>query len=253
MVAAATKFSESQRNKIGFLFVVSEETTHQGMTAANDLGLKPDFMIVGEPTAGKMIRFQKGIMKAKIIVEGTSAHSGYPHLGDSAISRLLKILHEVEHVEQWPRDDVIGETHCNVGFIKGGQATNALAEYAETTLMFRVVTDPATTVMKQLQAIVDRLGEGKARIELISMNSPVDLTHVEQFLSADKWDFGTACFNTDIPYFKYEGCKAFLYGHGDICNAHSPREYIGLEELRALPETYARLVGDLLDGSQFGA
>jgi hypothetical protein len=40
---------------VAFLFVVSEETTHQGMKAANALNLKPNWMIVGEPTAAKVL------------------------------------------------------------------------------------------------------------------------------------------------------------------------------------------------------
>ena len=102
------------RKQIGFLFVVSEETTHQGMVKANSFGLNPEYMIVGEPTAGKVIRFQKGMLKVKIHSTGTSAHSGYPYLGESAVSKLLKILHEIEHIVKWPRDDLI-ETWSDSG------------------------------------------------------------------------------------------------------------------------------------------
>ena len=40
------------------------------------------------------------------------------------------------------------------------------AERAEAYLMFRVVTDPETTVLRQLQEIVDRLGDGCVDIEV---------------------------------------------------------------------------------------
>lgn len=40
---------------IGLLYVVSEETDHSGMIAANELGLNPEYMIVGEPTDSKMM------------------------------------------------------------------------------------------------------------------------------------------------------------------------------------------------------
>lgn len=42
-------------NDVGILYVVSEETDHSGMLAANDLGLEPQFLIVGEPTGSKMM------------------------------------------------------------------------------------------------------------------------------------------------------------------------------------------------------
>lgn len=42
-------------NDVGLLYVVSEETDHSGMLKANDLGLDPDYMVVGEPTGSKMM------------------------------------------------------------------------------------------------------------------------------------------------------------------------------------------------------
>ena len=37
-------------SQLGLLFVVSEETDHSGMKRANELELKPQYLIVGEPT-----------------------------------------------------------------------------------------------------------------------------------------------------------------------------------------------------------
>ena len=46
------------------------------MIAANELGLDPEFLIVGEPTQSKLIKRQKGILKMKLIANGVAAHSG---------------------------------------------------------------------------------------------------------------------------------------------------------------------------------
>jgi acetylornithine deacetylase len=35
---------------VGLLYVVSEETDHSGMLKSNELGLDPEYLIVGEPT-----------------------------------------------------------------------------------------------------------------------------------------------------------------------------------------------------------
>jgi acetylornithine deacetylase len=35
---------------VGLLYVVSEETDHSGMLKSNELGLNPEYLIVGEPT-----------------------------------------------------------------------------------------------------------------------------------------------------------------------------------------------------------
>jgi hypothetical protein len=46
--------------------------------------------------------------QVKLLAEGRSCHSGYPHLGDSAVSKLLRVLHDIEHVAQWPEDQLVG-------------------------------------------------------------------------------------------------------------------------------------------------
>jgi acetylornithine deacetylase len=86
------------------------------MIAANELKLDPEWLIVGEPTGKKVVRYQKGILKVRLLAKGRSAHSGYPHRGDSAISKLLRVLHEIEHVAQWPEDELIGCALCATFF-----------------------------------------------------------------------------------------------------------------------------------------
>ena len=65
----------------------------------------------------------------------------------------------------------------------------------------------------------------------------VDMTHVDTMLNQgpNKWEFTTASFNTDIPYLNFSG-SPFLYGHGDICDAHCPREFITLDDLEICGE-----------------
>lgn len=40
-------------------------------------------------------------------VHGKAVHSGYPHLGDSAIDKLLDILHDIR-THEWPSDKTFG-------------------------------------------------------------------------------------------------------------------------------------------------
>lgn len=67
--------------------------------------------------------------------------TGYPHLGDSAIDPLIDVLHDLKH-EEWPNSDELGATTLNIGIITGGQAANAIPEYASAMLMFRLTTNP---------------------------------------------------------------------------------------------------------------
>jgi putative cell wall-binding protein len=141
LLAAQRLVKAGKAHDLGLLYVVSEETDHSGMKRANSLGLRPQYLIVGEPTESKMIRSQKGILKLKLLSQGVSCHSGYPELGKSAIDPLIDALHDLKHAH-WPQSEELGTTTLNIGLLRGGHAANALAAEAEATLMFRVISPP---------------------------------------------------------------------------------------------------------------
>jgi len=234
MLIAVEQLRREHSIDVGVLFVVDEETDHGGMKAVKNFN--PDYLIVGEPTAGKVASIQKGIFKCKIKCNGISAHSGYPHLGRSAVDDILSLINDVRGCTAWPKLEGLGETTCNVGFIKGGQAANALAEYCETVLMFRTVSSPKIIHLFLWEMCAKYKDMS---IEVISENDPVDMSYVKDLLTG--FEFAPVSFNTDIPYLDFDG-KAILYGHGDICDAHCPREYIALDDLNSLVGRYKEIV-----------
>ncbi|DBA04079.1 TPA: hypothetical protein N0F65_009426 [Lagenidium giganteum] len=233
MIAAQRLVEDGHGEDVGLLYVVSEETDHSGMKKANELGLTPAHLIVGEPTKNKMIKLQKGILKLRLTKKGVAAHSGYPHLGDSAIDPLIDVLYDLKN-ENWPSSADLGATTLNIGVIGGGQAANALAEHASAMLMFRLTEDP-DAILERVKAIVN----GRVDVELYTANSPVHLSVVEGY------ETDVASFNTDIPYFKFDG-KAYLVGAGSITDAHCSREFIEIADLRNLVDFYYNLGKKLL-------
>ncbi|EEQ98214.1 conserved hypothetical protein [Perkinsus marinus ATCC 50983] len=238
-------------DKVGFLFVVSEETDHSGMTAANSQvgNLIPSlkYVIVGEPTAGKVIVNQKGVVKIRLTAKGVAAHSGYPHLGTSAIHTLTELLHKVM-AYPWPKDDVLGDTDVNVGRIEGGQADNALAERCRATLMFRV-TESSARIIEVVESLCVNATGASVEAEVISRNEPVNMKYVKELVKGHP--FGVAAFNTDISFFaptlEMHDAKAILFGLGDICDAHCEREYIYVDDLTKCVAAYEDLAGQLLE------
>ena len=257
LAVATDKRLEKYKDKIGFMFVVSEETTHAGMIEASRLECcNPEFMVVGEPTMMKIMRFQKGLVWINVSTKGRSCHSGYPELGISATDRLRLILNDIQEYP-WPKNEH-GITTINIGFLEGGQAVNALAEHAKAQIMFRLVSDE-DEVVKVVQKICEKHRmdkkwpeDGGIKVEVICKNPTVDFSgHVDKWLAGDNmhggnWEFGTACFNTDIPYYDFDG-KAILTGHGDIMDAHCDREHIKIKDLRTCVKRYADLALQLLE------
>uniref|UniRef100_A0A0N4ZFZ8 M20_dimer domain-containing protein n=1 Tax=Parastrongyloides trichosuri TaxID=131310 RepID=A0A0N4ZFZ8_PARTI len=236
MIAAAEKLSECYPElvkKIGLLFVVGEETDHIGMITANEFDLKPDYMVIGEPTENIFANIQKGAAKLEIHCKGKAAHSGYPEKGESAIEKLLDILQDIRKFN-WPKNEIIGNTTVNIGFIKGGQALNALAAEASAKLMFRITTS-TKDIYEKLTSIVG----GRGKIKLIGSNEPVELSEAPPGYKSQ-----SVSFNTDLPYFENRQFLkgVYLYGAGSITNAHSVDEHIKIKDLDNAVYTYIDLV-----------
>ncbi|KAF4718249.1 hypothetical protein FOZ63_030872 [Perkinsus olseni] len=237
-------------SKVGFLFVVSEETDHSGMTEANgQVGhLLPSlkYVVVGEPTAGKVMVNQKGVVKIRLTAKGVAAHSGYPHLGQSAIHTLVDVLQRVV-TYPWPTDAVLGDTDVNIGRIEGGQADNALAERCRATLMFRV-TESSARIIEVVEDLCANAIGASVESEVITRNEPVDMRYVQELVKG--YPFGVAAFNTDISFFaltlERRGAKAVLFGLGDICDAHCEREYIYVEDLPKCVAAYEDIAKQFL-------
>jgi len=59
-------------------------------------GLRPDFVILGEPSDDKISLAQKGRLELKVSVAGKSAHASVRHMGDNAIYKMAKIISSLE-------------------------------------------------------------------------------------------------------------------------------------------------------------
>jgi acetylornithine deacetylase len=100
-------------------------------------------LVNGEPTESRLALGTKGALRFVLRAEGRAAHSAYPHLGDSATRRLVRLLADLERLAL-PEDPLLGATTLNVGGLAGGVADNVIAPWAEARCMARLVT-PAPT------------------------------------------------------------------------------------------------------------
>ncbi|HMI57359.1 MAG TPA: M20/M25/M40 family metallo-hydrolase [Gemmatimonadaceae bacterium] len=238
MILAAEQLRERER-PIALLFVVGEEITHDGAHAANANPGTSRVLIDGEPTEGKLALGTKGAMRVVIRTSGVAAHSAYPELGDSAITKLVALLNELPHLEL-PRDDLLGATTINVGQISGGVADNVIAPQAEARIMVRLVSD-AEEMWKLLESWI----AGRATLERGSLVPAIRLGSVPGFETM------VAAFATDIPALPRWG-KPYLYGPGSIHVAHTSQERITRAELESAVKGYVRLAEAALADLEIG-
>ena len=173
---AANTLKDKGDTSIALLYVVGEEVDHIGMKTANALGLKPKYLIVGEPTESRTVLRQKGMFKLRLVSRGIAAHSGYPETGLCALTPLLSVVNAIQSYP-WPSGEGLGKTTVNIGLMKSGVAENVVPPNAMATVMFRVVTSTAQ-IEKIVQTIVNTFGNEQVSIEWGSRNEPADLNPV---------------------------------------------------------------------------
>jgi acetylornithine deacetylase len=231
MVVAAERL-RAEGEPVALLFVIGEETTHDGAHAANAWaaarGGSGRALINGEPTESTLALGTKGAMRVVVHVEGEAAHSAYPELGRSATHALVHLLAELDGVEL-PRDELLGDTTINIGSLAGGVADNVIAPSAEARLMARLV-GPA----EELLARLERWAGDRARLEQGVTVPAVRLGGAEGFATS------VVAYATDVPNLPAFGTP-YLFGPGSIHVAHRDDEYIELAELDAAVDAYVRL------------
>lgn len=242
IIAAMLAAGESLRARgvrdFAFLFVVGEETDSIGAKTANTVfaNLGSEYVVVGEPTESMFARASKGALTCFLRFEGVAAHSAYPHLGDSAINRMVAAIAEINATD-WGSHDVLGHTTVNTGVVRGGQRPNIVPAEAECELMFRVAGEPEDVERR----LGDLIAQHGGRITMSRGNPP-------QFMTVPAGQpSSVVAFNTDVPWLTSLG-KPLLFGPGSILDAHGVNEKIAKKDLLDAVTTYEEMVISLLEG-----
>lgn len=158
---------------VALLFVVGEEVGGEGMRKANDLGLKWDTVIFGEPTELKLATGHKGNLGVKIHAKGKAGHSGYPELGRNANGMLVPALYALMNADL-PWSEKYGNTTLNLGRIEGGVAANVIAEDASAAIAIRIADGTPAAVKKIILDAIQKTGQ-ELDVEFSTGYGPVDI------------------------------------------------------------------------------
>jgi acetylornithine deacetylase len=221
---------------VALLFVVGEETTHDGAHAADEWLQRTGFvsraLVNGEPTESTLALGTKGAMRVIVRTVGEAAHSAYPELGRSATHALVHLLADLDGVPL-PSDELLGETTINIGKLSGGVADNVVAPNAEARLMARLVTH-GDVVWK----LLSEWAKGRAVLERTTEVPFVRLSTLPGYPTS------VVAFATDIPVMPSWGTP-YLYGPGSIHVAHRDDEYVEIADLQKAVDVYERIVRQL--------
>jgi acetylornithine deacetylase len=218
----------------------------------------PRNVLIGEPTSMRAVRTHKGHLKLKLTVLGTTAHSGYPHLGHNAIeptARAIAALSGLREQLSQERAESSGNfpevpfVALNIGMINGGVAVNVVPDRCDVDIGMRVLPGLSS------DALVDRVRDAVAPVLqgerwslemsgdsppfLLGADRPVyrDLTKM-----LDQHDEASIGFATDAGWLQTAGFDCVVCGPGDIAVAHKPNESLSVEEFHAADRFLEALV-----------
>jgi acetylornithine deacetylase len=212
----------------------------------------PRMVFVGEPTNMAVVDAHKGPIRWRVELTGKAAHSSMPHYGVNAISYAGRLLAEIGRMEAelkaMPPDDRFDPpwTSLQVTRIEGGTASNivpvpcwfawevrALPDFDPDTLDQRLRTFAVAGCLPEMRAVAP---EADIKITVTNRtpafqadpSSPAVRLALE--LARQSRTFAVS-FATEAGLFQAAGAPAVVCGPGNIAQAHTPDEFVEVDEL----------------------
>ncbi len=233
----------------------------------NEDKLVPEFVVITEPTDGRIHRGQRGRMEIKVTTKGISCHGSAPDRGDNAIYKMAPILLELKGFnEKLPRDDFLGKgslalseifftspSRCAVAdscwisidrrLTKGEDAHTAIGQIKDLPSV-RAAGAEVTLYSYERGSYTGLVYPAEAYFPtwLIDQDHPVCSTLAEAFRGLfneepvlDKWTFST----NGVSIMGRYGIPCIGFGPGHEDQSHAPNEKTWKKELVHSAAMYA--------------
>ena len=228
-------------------------------------GLRPDFVVVGEPTRLRVYLGHRGRAEYRLVFHGAQEHGAHADPSRSAIlgaARAVAELYELEHAEH----ETLGRGSLAVTRIEAaGGSLNVVPGRCEVYVDRRLTLgEDARAELERLRSVAERHG-GEAELPeldglplvfppwVADAGSPLARAALQAAEVALGQPVETGCwsFSTNGVYWAGEaGIPTVGFGPGDERFAHTPEDQVAFAEVRAAAEVYARLPASLLEAVQ---
>ena len=247
------------RGDAAFLFSTDEEANDPRCISAflgGDHGFSE--AIIAEPTRCEAVLAHRGISSVLLRFKGEAGHASSANaLHASALHQAMRwgsrALDLVE-AEAAAHFGGLSGLRFNIGKVEGGIKANVIAPSAEVRFNFRPLPS------QSIDALHARLGacaaEGVLERYEETFRGPSlpagDVADAEQrrqvaLLLAESLQLpvGNAVdFWTEAALFSQAGLTAFVYGPGDIAQAHAADEFVLLDQLQRYTDSIIRILGN---------
>ncbi|GAB1471958.1 YgeY family selenium metabolism-linked hydrolase [Chloroflexota bacterium] len=235
-----------------------------------DPKIKPDFVVIGEPTKMLVYRGHKGRLEMKVTAKGKSAHAASNHLGDNAIYKLLPIIAGIRDLEPKLGDhEFLGHGKITVSDMHvKTPSINAVPDEAIIFIDRRMTFgETKEAVKKQIEDLIPAEFKSTVKLEELFYDEPSYtgfVFPVDKYFPAwayeeshplvqagqearkqiglpdakpGKWNFST----NGIYWAGKAGIPSIGFGPGDEETAHTVNDSVSLDDVVKATEFYAIL------------
>jgi putative selenium metabolism hydrolase len=240
----------------------------------NEDGLKPELVVITEPTNLNIYRGHRGRMEIRVEVKGRSCHGSAPERGDNAIYKIARIALEIEKLNGRLRGDpFLGKGTVTISEVRSSAPSLcAVADEAGIHLDRRLTSgETKESAVAEVQDAARRAGYPDARVIVLKYEEaaytgkvyPTEKYYPTWVLEesslylknavaayagvlgkpplVDKWTFST----NGIATAGMKGIPTFGLGPGNEVHAHAANEACPVKHLSAAVAFYAALVAKL--------
>jgi putative selenium metabolism hydrolase len=239
-----------------------------------DPKVRPDYVVIGEPTKMLVYRGHKGRVEMKVVAKGRSAHAASNHLGDNAVYKLLDVISGVRDLEPQLGDhEFLGHGKITVSDLHvKTPSLNAVPDEA-TVFIDRRLTfgEDKDAAIQQVRDLIPAQHRNSVTVEELFYDDPSYtgfVFPVDKYFPAwayendhplvqagvkarqlsglpdaptSKWNFST----NGIYWAGKAKIASIGFGPGDEETAHTINDSVSLEDIVKATEFYALLPGVL--------
>jgi len=240
----------------------------------NEEQLKPELVVITEPTNMNIYRGHRGRMEIRVEVKGRSCHGSAPERGDNAIYKIARIALEIEKLNERLRGDpFLGKGTVTISEVKSSSPSLcAVADEAGIHLDRRLTHgETKESALAEVQDAAKRAGYPDAKVFVLKYEEAAytgrvyptekyyptwalkgDSPHLKKAVEAysgvlgrkplvDKWTFST----NGVAIAGMNGIPCLGLGPGNEVQAHAANEACPIEHLSGAVAFYAAFVAKL--------
>ncbi len=204
----------------------------------------------------------KGALRWRIVTKGAACHSSEPERGKNAIYSMTQVINALQKrlIPAYKKrlHTLVGSPTLSINIIQGGTQINIVPDRCFVEIDRRTILgEDYKTVLKEVDGVLNELRKENPllkveREELYVASPPMQVSESERVVKAlfqsikDNIDrkpkIRGGKFDSDAGKFVAQGIPAPVFGPGNMLQAHSKDEWVGIREAMQAAEIIAQAI-----------